>query len=80
LNDAQRAVLADEKSAGTPLPDAAILLATLRSTIDAAVEHFGPPIRQRCRSRGKSAAPQRPRCSASSFTPPSTCNDTPDKS
>ena len=37
LNDAQKAVLADENSAGTPLTDAASLLATLRATIDAAI-------------------------------------------
>ena len=40
LNDAQKAVLADEKSAGTPLADAATLLATLRTTIDAALEQL----------------------------------------
>jgi uncharacterized damage-inducible protein DinB len=40
LNDAQKAVLADEKSAGTPLPDAATLLGTLRSTIDAAIDQL----------------------------------------
>jgi uncharacterized damage-inducible protein DinB len=40
LNDAQKAALADEKSAGTPLTDAATLLATLRATIDAALEQL----------------------------------------
>ena len=40
LTDAQRAALADEKSAGTPLADAATLLATLRSTIDAAIDQL----------------------------------------
>ncbi len=40
LNDAQRAALADETSAGTPLADAATLLARLRSTIDAAIDQL----------------------------------------
>lgn len=40
LNEAQKAVLADEKSAGTPLADAATLLATLRTTIDAALDQL----------------------------------------
>ena len=40
LNDAQKAALADEKSAGTPLTDAATLLATLRATIDAALDQL----------------------------------------
>jgi uncharacterized damage-inducible protein DinB len=40
LNDAQKAVQADEKSPGTPLADAATLLATLRTTIDAALEQL----------------------------------------
>lgn len=37
LNDAQKGALADEKSPGTPLADSATLLATLRTTIDAAI-------------------------------------------
>jgi uncharacterized damage-inducible protein DinB len=40
LDDAQRAALVEEKSAGTPLADAATLLATLRATIDAAIEQL----------------------------------------
>lgn len=40
LNDAQRAALAAEASVGTPLADAATLLATLRSTIDAAIDQL----------------------------------------
>lgn len=40
LNDAQKAALADEKSGGTPLADAATLLATLRATIDAAIDQL----------------------------------------
>lgn len=37
LNDAQRTILADEKSSGTPPADAGTLLATLRAVIDAAI-------------------------------------------
>lgn len=40
LNDAQKAALADEKGAGTPLTDAASLLATLRATIDAVLDQL----------------------------------------
>ena len=40
LNDVQKAALADEKSPGTPPADAATLLATLRSAIDAAVDQL----------------------------------------
>lgn len=40
LSDAQKAALADEKGAGTPLTDATTLLATLRATIDAAVDQL----------------------------------------
>jgi uncharacterized damage-inducible protein DinB len=40
LNDARRAALADERFAGTPLADAATLLTTLRSTIDAALDQI----------------------------------------
>lgn len=40
LNEAQRAALADEKSPGSPPADAASLLATLRSSIDAAIDQL----------------------------------------
>jgi uncharacterized damage-inducible protein DinB len=59
LNDAQKAVLADEKSAGTPLPDAASLLAALRSSIDAAIQQLratDPATLQEPRQVGRTAA------------------------
>ncbi len=59
LNDAQRAALADEKSTGTPLTDAGTLLATLRSTIDAAIDQLrATPVStlQEPRQVGRSAA------------------------
>ena len=40
LTDAQKTALADEKGGGSPLPDAATLLATLRATIDAAIDQL----------------------------------------
>lgn len=40
LTDAQKAALADEKSPGTPPADAATLLATLRATLDAAIDQL----------------------------------------
>lgn len=40
LSDAQRAALAEEKSPGTPLADAATLLTTLRAAIDAAIDQL----------------------------------------
>jgi uncharacterized damage-inducible protein DinB len=40
LTDAQRAALVDEKSPGTPPADAETLLATLRATIESAVDQL----------------------------------------
>ena len=58
LTDAQKTALADEKAGGSPLPDAATLLATLRATIDAAIDQLrrtNPAALNETRQVGRSA-------------------------